>query len=50
VAEDRPAWARRMTNEREARGWSQAEAVKVMRLHAPKQLPDEASLLRQWKR
>jgi tetratricopeptide (TPR) repeat protein len=39
-----------MTNEREARGWSQAEAVKVMRLHAPKQLPDEASLLRQWKR
>jgi hypothetical protein len=50
VAEDRPAWARRMTNEREARGWSQAEAVKVMRLHAPGQLPDDASLLRQWKR
>ena len=29
--EDRPAWARRMTNEREARGWSQAEAVRAMR-------------------
>ena len=27
MSEDRPAWARRMTNEREARGWSQAEAV-----------------------
>jgi hypothetical protein len=50
VAEDRPAWARRMTNEREARGWSQAEAVKVMRLHSPEQLPDDSSLLRQWKR
>ena len=25
-------------------------AVKVMRLHSPDQLPEEASLLRQWKR
>jgi hypothetical protein len=39
-----------MTNEREARGWSQADAVTAMRLHSPGQLPEHASLLRQWKR
>jgi hypothetical protein len=50
VIEDRPAWARRMTNEREARSWTQADAVRAMRLHSPGQLPDDANLLRQWKR
>jgi hypothetical protein len=50
MAEDRPAWARRMTHEREARGWSQADAVRAMRAHAPGKLPDDPSLLRQWKR
>ena len=56
MADDRPAWARRMTNERKTRGWSQAEAVRAMRAHAPMreheqtQLPSDASLLRQWKR
>ena len=50
MTEDRPPWARRMTSEREARGWSQAETVKVMRLHSPDRLPEVASLLRQWKR
>lgn len=50
MTEDRPPWARRMTKEREARGWSQAEAVKAMRLHAPGELPAESSLLRSWKR
>ncbi|MBV9092362.1 MAG: XRE family transcriptional regulator [Streptosporangiaceae bacterium] len=50
MAADRPAWARRMTNEREARGWSQADAVRAMRAHAPGKLPEEPSLLRQWKR
>jgi tetratricopeptide (TPR) repeat protein len=49
VADDRPAWARRMTNEREARGWSQAEAVKILRLHSHDRLPEAASLLRHWK-
>ena len=50
--EDRPAWARRMTSEREVRGWSQAEAVRALRAHATEHehLPDEPSLLRQWKR
>ncbi|MFF4821199.1 XRE family transcriptional regulator [Kitasatospora sp. NPDC001309] len=47
---DRPAWARRMTAEREARGWSQSDAIGTLRAHAPKKLPDNASLLRQWKR
>jgi transcriptional regulator with XRE-family HTH domain len=48
--DDRPAWARRITREREARGWSQAEVVTAMRMHATKPLPDDASMLRQWKR
>jgi len=50
MVDDRPAWARRMTNERNARGWSQADAVRAMRAHAPSELPGDASLLRQWKR
>ncbi len=53
MTEDRPAWARRMTNEREARGWSQAEAVRALKAHATsdeKIHADDASLLRQWKR
>jgi hypothetical protein len=50
MVDDRPAWARRMTNERTARGWSQADAVRAMRAHAPTRLPSDTSLLRQWKR
>ncbi|MFF2952225.1 XRE family transcriptional regulator [Kitasatospora sp. NPDC057965] len=47
---DRPPWARRMTAEREAREWSQTDAIKALRAHAPEELPANASLLRQWKR
>jgi hypothetical protein len=52
MSEDRPAWSRRMTNEREARSWSQADAVRAMQAHAAtdEKVPDAASLLRQWKR
>ena len=50
MSEDRPAWARRITRERETRNWSQAEVITAMRMHAPKPLPDDASMLRQWKR
>src|SRR5216117_1328431 len=50
MTDDRPSWARRMAREREARDWTQAEAIAAMRLHASKQLPDHASLIRQWKR
>jgi tetratricopeptide (TPR) repeat protein len=50
MADDRPAWARRMYNERQARGWSQADVIKAMRAHSPKPLPGTSSLLRQYKR
>ncbi len=53
MSEDRPAWARRMTNERAARGWSQADAVRALRAHAAERETihaDNASLLCQWKR
>jgi hypothetical protein len=50
MTEDRPGWARRITREREARGWSQAEAVRAMRAHASGELASDGSLLRQWKR
>jgi hypothetical protein len=50
MSDDRPAWARRMANERQTRNWSQADAVRVMRMHSDNQLPDSASLLRSWKR
>ena len=39
MAEDRPAWARRIYNERQARGWSQADAIRAMRAHSEKELP-----------
>jgi len=58
MADERPTWARRMLNERQARGWSQADAIKAMRAHAPVdprthvqvELPATSSLLRQYKR
>lgn len=50
MTEDRPPWARRIAKEREARGWSQADAVRAMRLHTSEELPSDASVLRQWKR
>ena len=52
MVDERPAWARRMMNERKARGWSQADAVRAMLAHATpdEKLPDAASLLRSWKR
>ncbi len=39
-----------MTNERKARGWSHADAVRAMRAHAPEELASDESPLRQWKR
>jgi tetratricopeptide (TPR) repeat protein len=50
MIDDRPNWARRITREREARGWSQADAIRAMRAHSSKELVDDASMLRQWKR
>lgn len=41
-----------MSNERKARGWSYADAVRAMQAHATEdeKLPDTQSLLRSWKR
>lgn len=47
---DRPIWATRLRAERTARGWSQGEAVRAMRVHAAEQLPTDSTLLRNWKR
>ncbi len=44
--DDRPAWARRITEEREARNWNKPQFIEAMRLHAPAELPEKASLLR----
>lgn len=46
---DRPAWARRLRAEREARGWTQQDAVAALRAHAQGELAGDASLLRTWK-
>lgn len=48
--DDRPRWAQRLTAERTARGWSQADVVRAMRAHSQRALPDDKSLLRNWKR
>jgi tetratricopeptide (TPR) repeat protein len=48
--DDRPQWARRMVAEREARGWSQLDAVRALRAHSARPLPAEGSVLRSWKR
>ncbi|MFF1371816.1 XRE family transcriptional regulator [Streptomyces virginiae] len=50
MSDDRPAWARRMAAERAARDWSQRDAVRALRAHAPTELPSDDSLIRQWKR
>lgn len=49
MTDQRPAWAQRIRSERDARGWSQANAVRALRAHATTELPSESSLLRRWK-
>ena len=49
--DDRPSWARRMVEERAARGWSQPDAVHALMARLPHdQDVSEQDLLRQWKR
>ncbi|WP_020380374.1 hypothetical protein [Nocardiopsis potens] len=45
-----PAWARRMKRERALRGWTQKECVRRLRFEAPRELPDDDTLLTNWKR
>ncbi|MEV0397557.1 helix-turn-helix domain-containing protein [Polymorphospora rubra] len=47
---DRPQWAQRMRAERAARGWSQADAIKALRMNTSEALPGDSTLLRNWKR
>jgi hypothetical protein len=49
-ADERPVWAERIRQERVTRRWSQAEAVRALRAHAPVDRPSDASLLRSWTR
>jgi tetratricopeptide (TPR) repeat protein len=44
--DDRPAWARRLTTEREARGWNKPQLIEALRAHAPGELPGKESMLR----
>jgi tetratricopeptide (TPR) repeat protein len=50
MSDDRPDWARRIAAERQAREWSQLQAVRALRAHAPTELPSDESMVRQWKR
>jgi tetratricopeptide (TPR) repeat protein len=44
--DDRPVWARRITIEREARGWNKPQFIEALRAHAPGELPGKKSMLR----
>ncbi|WP_158842637.1 XRE family transcriptional regulator [Saccharothrix deserti] len=44
-----PDWSRRVRAEREARGWSQAQAVRALRAHSKESLPSDSSMIRRWK-
>ncbi|WP_405808239.1 XRE family transcriptional regulator [Streptomyces sp. NBC_00210] len=50
MSDDRPAWARRIAAEQAVRDWSQRDAVRALRAHAPTELPTDDSMIRQWKR
>jgi tetratricopeptide (TPR) repeat protein len=50
MGDERPDWARRITAERQARDWSQLQAVRALRAHSPDELPADDSMVRQWKR
>lgn len=44
--DDKPAWARRITAEREARGWKKPQFIAALRAHSSVELPSKESLLR----
>jgi hypothetical protein len=44
--DDKPAWARRVTTEREARGWNKPQFIDALRAHSPAELPGKESMLR----
>ena len=50
MGENIPDWADRMRRDRRARGQSQRQAITELRSHASVALPEDASLLRSWRR
>jgi transcriptional regulator with XRE-family HTH domain len=49
MADVRPAWAQRLSAERQARGWTQQQTVEALRMQSDQQLPGGEHLLRMWK-
>lgn len=45
-----PPWARRMRRERDLRGWTQRDCVRRLRYETSRELPEEPTMLDQWKR
>ncbi|MEU0493761.1 XRE family transcriptional regulator [Nocardiopsis sp. NPDC006139] len=43
-------WARRIRRERDLRNWTQRECVRRLRYETIQELPDEATMINQWKR
>lgn len=46
----KPSWAWRIREERLAREWSQAQAVRALRAHSHEPLASDSTLIRNWKR
>lgn len=46
MIDDRPAWARRIRDERSARSWTQVQFIEAMRSHSDRILPGQASMER----
>ncbi len=42
----RPPWARRITTEREARGWNKPQFIEALRAHSKTELPGKESMVR----
>jgi transcriptional regulator with XRE-family HTH domain len=49
MADVRPAWAQRLSAERQARGWTQQQTVDALRMQSDHALPGGEHLLRMWK-
>ncbi|MEU6228765.1 hypothetical protein [Streptomyces sp. NPDC047042] len=47
---ERPVWAQQILAARQVREWSQADAVRELRNVSAESLPDDETMIRQWKR
>jgi tetratricopeptide (TPR) repeat protein len=46
MTDERPVWAQRIRDERAARGWTQTDFIKALRVHADRELPGPTSMER----